>query len=299
MANNNKSPQATQSKRPVNKPPSTKRKQKRANGAMFAWIAIGLVVAIVAVVVIVKTTQGSSSGGKQQPVTAVMLKQITKIPASVYDSVGVTSSISVAPPQVKQGQPPLYYVENGKRVPGGFYWGAEYCPYCAAMRWSIIAAYSRFGTFKNLSTMTSSPDDVYPNTPTFTFYGATYSSPYTAFRSYEVVGPLNNGTTLETTPPKEKALIERYNPQGSFPFIDVGNKVLYVGSAYNPGSLGGLSREDIASALNDPNNEITQAIIATSNYLSAGICATNGAMPSSVCHSSGVQAAAKKLNLTF
>ena len=33
--------------------------------------------------------------------------------------------------------------------------GAEYCPYCAAQRWAMIVALSRFGTFSGLTTVHS------------------------------------------------------------------------------------------------------------------------------------------------
>jgi Domain of unknown function (DUF929) len=289
--------------RPVNKP-AAKRKGRKSNSALWTWLAVGIVVAIVATVVLIKTTEGPSKAGASELVSSTVFNQVTKIPASVYNAVGITTSsvVQSLPPTVKTGEKPLYFIEDGKKVPGGFYWGAEYCPYCAATRWAIIAAYSRFGTFDKLYTMTSAPaPEVAPNTPTFTFYGVTYHSPqnYTAFRSYEVVGPINNGTTLETPPAYINAIVHKYNPKGYFPFLDVGNKVFYIGTAYDPNALGGATREQIAANLSNPNNVITQAIVATSNYISAGICATNGAKPGSVCHSSGVQAAARALHLTF
>ena len=40
--------------------------------------------------------------------------------------------------------------------------GAEYCPYCAAERWSMIVALGRFGTFSGLQTMRSSSTDSRP-----------------------------------------------------------------------------------------------------------------------------------------
>ena len=46
-------------------------------------------------------------------------------------------------------QPPLT-ARTGKKKPELLYIGAEYCPYCAASRWPLIIALSRFGTFKGL-----------------------------------------------------------------------------------------------------------------------------------------------------
>ena len=55
--------------------------------------------------------------------------------------------------------------------------GAEYCPYCAAERWSMIMALSRFGTFTGLKEMSSESNDVDPDTSTFTFVDSSYTQP--------------------------------------------------------------------------------------------------------------------------
>jgi hypothetical protein len=39
------------------------------------------------------------------------------------------------------------------------YVGGEYCPFCAAERWSIVYALSQFGTFRGLSQIKSSSSD--------------------------------------------------------------------------------------------------------------------------------------------
>ena len=54
--------------------------------------------------------------------------------------------------------------------------GAEYCPYCAAERWAMAVALSRFGTFSDLRLIHSSSADIYPNTPTLSFYRSSYAS---------------------------------------------------------------------------------------------------------------------------
>ena len=74
---------------------------------------------------------------------------------------------------MRHGKPELLYI------------GAEYCPFCAAQRWAMVAALSRFGTFSNLSLTHSASADVYPDTPTFSFYQSTYSSKYLTFTSVE------------------------------------------------------------------------------------------------------------------
>ncbi len=60
-------------------------------------------------------------------------------------------------PTVLSGQPPMTL--NGKS-PAMLYYGAEYCPYCAAERWAMTAALARFGTWSNLQITASSHTDV-------------------------------------------------------------------------------------------------------------------------------------------
>ena len=297
MADNRKKPASK-----VNKPPAQRKVRSRQNGMLWTWLAIGIVVAVVATIVVIKTTSSPPKGSTEPPTSQTVYNEITTIPASVFNTVGVTSPvIRVFPPSVvTKVQKPLTFTENGKTLPGAFYWGAEYCPYCAATRWGIIAALSRFGTFDNkLYDMSSSPVDYAPNTPTFSFYGTTYSSKYLVFKAFEVEGPLNNGVVLMKTPTNIMTLVLKYNKSQYFPFMDMGNKAIIIGTAYDPLKLAGLTRDEIAAGLTDPTNPATQAIVATANYISAGLCATTHGAPSSVCTSSGVMAAATALHLTI
>src|SRR5258706_4760621 len=115
-----------------------------------------------------------------------------------------------------------------KALPEVFYMGAEYCPYCAAERWPMIIALSRFGTFSNLKTTSSSSSDVYPNTPTFTFHGATYTSQYVDFVSVETTD--RNQNTLETPTAAQQALVNQYDTGGSIPLVDFCNPYSFYGA---------------------------------------------------------------------
>ena len=213
-----------------------------------------------------------------------------KVPASVLDQVGAGSGVT-PPKALPPGTPPLE--QNGK--PEILYMGAEYCPYCAAERWPVVVALSRFGHFTNLGGTASSASDIYPNTETFTFHGATYTSDTVSFDPVETQS--NQGKTLETPTQEEQALIGQYDQPpyttqaGAIPFLMIGNKFVNIGASYSPSVLAGKSRDEIAADLSDPNSDVTQAIGGTANTLTAAICrATNGA-PSSVCSSAGVKAA--------
>lgn len=292
--------------------PAPRPKQSRFSGAVLAWGAVGLVVVVVGVLVIVKAT--SSTDTSFTPVTpapASVVSDVTGIPASVYNTVGVKSpTIQVSPPTVAKNQPPLTL--NGK-TPSMLYVGAEYCPFCAAERWAMTAALSRFGTWSNLRITASSHTDYAANTHTFSYYGASYTSPYINFVHKEVDSNVPDASSsppykpLESLTTQETQIATKYSSsqffsssQGgiSFPFVTVNNQLLISGASYDPTVLAGQSWTQIAGGLSDPSNPVTQAIVASANYISAGICASTKQAPASVCTSSGVKAAAKALKLS-
>jgi len=276
----------------------------------LTWGVVGLVLIIVIVLVVVKLTSGSSSPGTapvSQPLPASIAQQVTTIPASVYDTVGISSpTVAVSPPKVLKGKPPLTF--NGQ--PGVFYMGGEFCPYCAAERWAITASLSRFGQFTGLGTMQSSSTDVYANTQTLTYAKATFTSPYVTAKLREYYSNVQNSsgtgyTVLNPLTKTEQKLVSQFDvgkytgastsSSGSIPFIDIGNKALVAGASFTPSILAGLTRAQIAGGLTTTKNPVTRAIIATSNYMSAATCAATGDKPASVCTSKGVTEAAKAL----
>ncbi len=96
-----------------------------------------------------KSGTDNSSNGPTGSALASVVKTVTSVPASTLDTVGAGSGI-IARPESITG---TALTENGK--PEMLYIGAEYCPYCAAERWAMIVALSRFGTFTGLSTIHS------------------------------------------------------------------------------------------------------------------------------------------------
>jgi thiol-disulfide isomerase/thioredoxin len=240
------------------------------------------------------------------PAPASVVADVTSIPTSVYNAVGVSDS-TVIPPTITSGQKPLTF--NGR--PGVFYFGAEYCPYCAAERWAILASTARFGTWSGLGEMESSSTDAFPSTQTFTFARATFTSPYYVMKTreydsnvpdpsggYEVLQPLNAQETSLVNTYDGPKFFSSESAVGSFPFVDFGNKALISGASYSPAILANQSRESIAAGLDDPTDPITQSILTAANYMSASTCAITGQQPASVCKSKGVMEAAKKLGLS-
>lgn len=244
------------------------------------------------------------NGGSWQAAPASIVQTITHLPQSVFDSVGLRPE--VAAPVIVDGQRSLKF--DGK--PGIFYEGAEPCPYCAAERWAFIIALARFGSWSDLGIDQSAADDIDPSTQTFTFLRATYSSPYVAVQTREILSnsklPDGDYAPLQRTTPEEARLDSRYtsakyfpiNP-GYLPFLDFGNRVVISQSSFDPSILQGLSREQIATDLSDPTNPVALDIVATANYLSAATCLIDGDHPTTVCQSPGVRQSAHFVKVSY
>ncbi|MGH3733162.1 MAG: DUF929 family protein [Acidimicrobiales bacterium] len=308
-------------KRPSNQRPNPGRAPARGGrpAGLFTWLAVGLVVVVVAALVIIKVASGGSTppGGSSswQAASPTTVTQLTTVPASVFNTVGVTSPIApVTPPQAVKNQPALTGTEpSGQVVPEVLYMGAEYCPYCAAQRWATIIALSRFGTWSGLGNISSYSGDVYPNTPSFTFVKAKYTSKYLVFKSVETyTNYLDAAKTyyavLQKPSTAQEAEIKKYDTPkyitgltastaGSIPFISFDNKYFVVGASYSPTTLAGSSRTEIAAALDNATSPVTQAIISSANYQTAVICTLTKQQPSNVCASAGVTTAVKAMGI--
>jgi hypothetical protein len=233
------------------------------------------------------------------PAPTSLVAQVTGVPQSVADTVGVPSS--VVAPSVDKGQAPL--TENGK--PEALFIGAEFCPLCGAERWPILMALSKFGTFSGLSQTTSSPWDNPPAIATFSFRNAAFTSDVLAFTTVEHetndTHGLGTRSTFQPLTSQEQRLWSTYaahfGVQTGYPFMDIGNKVFVLGPSYNPALLEGLDNAAIAAKLTNPSDPVTQAIVGTANYLTAAICSITGQQPASVCTAKATQEAATALGV--
>ena len=251
-----------------------------ASGAVV--VVIGIVVAFVLVKANAKPKSGAASNGPTGAALATVVDKTTGVPASTLDTIGA-GSVTGGPTPVSG--PPL--TSGGK--PEMLYVGAEYCPYCAAQRWAMVVALSRFGTFSGLHTIHSATRDVFSNTPTFTFAGSHYTSKYVSFVPVEETTNVPNGpstyTPLDRPTAAQQALLTRYDKQGSIPFVDFGNKYVQVGNnaGFGPQDLAGKSWAQIAAALHDPSSSIAKSAGGAANYTTAAICKLTGDQPASAC----------------
>ncbi|MGO8893665.1 MAG: DUF929 family protein [Streptosporangiaceae bacterium] len=260
-----------------------------ASGSVVVVLAI--VVALVVIKLNTKAASDNSPNGPTGAALASVVTTVTSVPASALDTVGDGSGSVTAKPTSISG---TALTANGK--PEVLYMGAEYCPYCAAERWAMIVALSRFGTFSGLATVHSAAAngagnaEPYPNTPTWTFVHATYTSKYLTFSSVEEQTNIPDSatgtyTTLQTPTKAQEALVTKYDSSsgGAIPFVDFGNKYLISGASYSPQVLAGLSWPTIASDLSNPNSAVAKAVDGTANYITAAICQLTGNQPASAC----------------
>jgi hypothetical protein len=262
---------------------------ERRNRILITGGSTLLVLVIVAVFVVVKLSQGSPAQANSTVdgtlLPASVSAQVTGVPATTLDAVGKGA---VAPSQLKPGLGgPL--TSAGK--PEMLYIGAEFCPYCAAMRWSMAIALSRFGTLTPLHGIHSSSTDSYPNTSTLTFYKSGYTSNYLTFT------PVENLTVtkalLQNPTKAQNDIWAKYEPnsqQRGYPFIAFSNKFALEGPIYNPGILAGKTWSQIAAALKDPSSPIAQGVDGAANYLTGAICRMTNNQPANVCTSKAVTA---------
>jgi uncharacterized protein DUF929 len=169
-------------------------------------------------------------------------------------------------------------------LPEVLYIGADYCPYCAAERWSIIVALEKFGNFTGLTYMQSADaPEIYPDTSTFSFHNAHYTSSYISFVGVETYD--RNKQPLDPISSSQQAILNQYDPGGSIPFVDVANKAVTYngGSQFQPSAIAGLDWNTIGSQLNNPNSGTAKAVDAAANTMITAICNVDGSVPNSVC----------------
>jgi hypothetical protein len=254
-----------------------------------ALLTVVATAAVAVVVVAVLAAIGSHSSGKgaTSPAQAggpSLLQRVSHVDSAVFRAVGNGGvqnhlyALHGAPPLAgAQGKPQVLYV------------GADSCPYCAAQRWSLVVALSRFGSFNDLTLTASSPDDVFPNTATFSFAGARYTSPYLDFAGIETSD--RSGRPLQSPSPAQQALLDAYDAPpyvpaaatGGIPWIDLGGRYAMLSSGFTPQVLAGLDWNGIAGKLTDPGSIVTKAIVGNADDITAGLCRVTGMQPADVC----------------
>jgi thiol-disulfide isomerase/thioredoxin len=244
--------------------------------------SVVVIAAVIAAFVLLSRQQSPGSGGGDAAAIVARLAAVSRTTLDTVGSGGLANPLqatTVSSPLTASGKPVVIYV------------GAEYCPFCASERWSLIVALSRFGAFSGLTLTRSSSTDVYANTPTFSFRGSTYTSDVVRLSPVETQD--RSGNTLDSPDPTQREAFTRYDANGSIPFVSIANRYVAVGSGYPPDVLAGKSWDEIAAALGDPASPIAKAILGNANYLTAAICDLTAQAPASVCDDETLRALAR------
>jgi Domain of unknown function (DUF929) len=259
---------------------AAKAEQRRGEQRRRAIVILSSIVALMVVVVLVAVV-ALNHQGKSTPIAnnradaPDSVVAPLRVPATTLSDVGQGTIVAAPKPVTGAaltagGKPELLYI------------GAEFCPYCAAERWSMAVALSRFGTLHDVKLTKSSSTDVDPNTSTLDFLDTTYTSKYLSFVPVE--NEDRAGKKLQSLTAAQTALWNTYtgNHPG-FPFLDFGNRYIVSGPSYDPAVLAGLTQQQIAAKLADPTSPVAKAVDGGANILTAAICGMTGEQPSSVC----------------
>lgn len=264
-------------------------KKARRRRALLSTLIVAIIaVGVVAAIIFLTPKPSPPDPHNGMIISAATNSQLTGVTTASLSAVGSGTGVT-----------PLANVNGSPLKVGGknefLYVGAEYCPYCAAERWGIIVALSKFGNFTGLKYMQSSSTDAFPNTATFSFVSASYQSSWNiTFVSVEIQDRDHN--TLQTMTSQEQSLVNQYDSGGAIPFIDIAGTYLiqpasgtnaYAGAQFSPGILtqGGstLNWTQIGSLLNTPSSGVAQAVDGTANSIIKAVCAVDNMNPSNLC----------------
>ena len=213
-------------------------------------------------------------------------------PEAAQVSPGSTPSTSPVPPagaQLASFRKVFDQPRTADGKPLTFFLGGQFCPFCASMRWPLVRALERFGTFSGLGEMHSKGGtDGFGSIATYDFAHATYKSDLVAFQTVEAAD--RNGNPLQQPNGDQSALINRFDPNGSIPFVFIaGQDVAQV--PYSPGILVGKSFSEIKADIEGATpGDIGRAINAEADAMTAVICQSSGGKPAEICGTPGIQA---------
>jgi hypothetical protein len=245
-----------------------------------------------------RATAPAESAAGTFSIPSNLVERVENVPVSdlisqavaAYKTAGLTSNIR--PPEKLAAKTP-FLVRNGK--PEIIFLGAEFCPYCAPERWSLVMALSKFGTFSHLVGTTSSSTDLDPASPSFSFYGPSFSSPELVFLGDEMFNNHGMSSTgfpvLQKPTAEEQALFTKYDAppyvpatdSGGIPFTYIAGSFVLIGPQWLGAQLSGLSWASAATTLTSGTTLMSKEAEAAAGFLVGDICAVTHDKPISVC----------------
>jgi len=278
--------------------PSRSRAAKRAS-----WLRQAAVLAVVTAVVsagiifgIAPHLGSSTSAGAGSQSGPTVYQLVSRLDPAVVRTVG--SGGLADPLKPVSGAAPLL---DSRQKPLLIFVGAGPCDACAALRWSVVVAVSRFGSFDYLPLMAMPAHGSSPQVASFSFFGAGYRSDLISFAGVETSNTA--GKSLQPLSATGQQLLDAldvppYVPQasaGALPWLDIGNRYVMQGSGYPQDVISGLPWTEVGKRLSRAADPVAQGIIGTANYLTAAICKTTSMQPASVCDVAPISSMASQL----
>jgi len=243
---------------------------------------------------------GNSLTGINEPLNASELGAINNAPDSYFETAGNmllngTLNNTVG---IKAARVPLFVV-NGK--PSVIYVGSITCIWCAANRWSMALALSRFGNFTYLFKGYSSLGDgdaptlywapVHYASTTVTL-GSFYNSKYINFLPMEESAPITGGFSLQPL----SAVQQYVNQTGNLAYVDGVKYVISInsfggtpytiwgnyvaagadarafGNSSQSSSLLNMTHQELLQQIAQPSSQLAWTEYAGADYYTAMIC---------------------------
>lgn len=118
--------------------------------------------------------------------------------------------------------------------------------------------------------------------PTWDLRNATYNSNFISFSDKE--GQDHDKQPLDTFTSEEQDIMNRFNPQGKWPFLYINGEYSQIGPGYSPKLIDNMPFDDLYTQLmSGEQNDATNAINAEAGNITKLICSATGSQPESVC----------------
>lgn len=165
------------------------------------------------------------------------------------------------------------------------YIGAQFCPFCAAERWSLVKALQNFGTWSGLGPDTSADEEAgFSKIPTYSFVNTTYESQYISFGHKETADRNGNPIPGQELTDFEKKWFNQYDPRGGVPFLFLNGQYVQLSSGFSPGLLSGKTYDQVKADVDgNANTPYVAAINKEADIITAYLCKATGNRPSEVC----------------
>src|SRR5205823_4509738 len=183
---------------------------------------------------------------------------------------GAPAALGAHPPAALGGFRPVAtraWLDHGKPVV--LYVGAQYCPFCAAERWALVFALSRFGQWSGLRPMHSTAGEGgFPGIATYNWLRATYRSAAIALQTREAAD--FSGKPLQALTSQQARAVNAYDPRGGIPFVLIAGRYAQISSGFSPSLLVGLSFARIQTLVyHQPMSVLSRAVAREANIISA------------------------------